>query len=367
MPLGIHVLTATGDTLRVPIALSSNNEKIVLGAGGTVNCRDDAEGVITASAAGLTRKVPIACRLVHKFGPHTKITLVAGGAPVPFVLESYDRNGKLMTHVRLPLEVGDEGVVELRDGMIYPKRPGIGSVSVHSLGKSGGALYDVAQPIRDRHCSTHLRRTDRSRRLVCEHHRASCSFEPQAVFASDEIFPCATCSRLGCNEHQAICVEDRNPHCLDHMLVVRDGNGESACEKHRSVCHVDGAVFTLKGTSACPGCGRLACATHSRECLACRRTVCIDEYSAAHPRHCATCLRLAPADDPPDHVLNAVVELRGGDASPPKAWKIARDARHVIVQVDLGWSRRLTLSVPHGVDRAERAVATSILGSRVLR
>src|SRR2546425_8474091 len=53
------------------------------------------------------------------------------------------------------------------------------------------------------HCSQHLRRTDQSRRLVCARHRASCTEESGAVFASDEVEACASCGKLVCAGHSA--------------------------------------------------------------------------------------------------------------------------------------------------------------------
>src|SRR5207245_1203877 len=53
------------------------------------------------------------------------------------------------------------------------------------------------------HCSQHLRRTDQSRRLVCARHRAACTEESGALFASDEVEACASCGKLVCAGHSA--------------------------------------------------------------------------------------------------------------------------------------------------------------------
>lgn len=55
------------------------------------------------------------------------------------------------------------------------------------------------------HCSLHLRRVDRSRRLVCTRHRAGCAEEPAALFASDEVATCPVCGRSTCELHRAAC------------------------------------------------------------------------------------------------------------------------------------------------------------------
>ena len=217
------------------------------------------------------------------------------------------------------------------------------------------------------HCSKHLRRTDRSRRLVCEADRATCSHEANAVFARDEVGPCATCGRVNCREHLVTCVVDGTGHCAMHLAAVGDKPGAFACDAHRSNCHIDGRPYTVSGTSPCPCCGRLACIQHKRECANCRRVVCTMDFSAAHPKRCATCVKLTPESDPPDEVIAAVVEVRRGDTASPKAWKMARDAHHLIVELDLGWMRRIVVAVPHGQTRAERTVSHSVLGSRILR
>ena len=51
------------------------------------------------------------------------------------------------------------------------------------------------------HCSTHLRRADRSRRLVCEQHLGHCDHETAVVFASDEVSPCPACRHSVCDKH----------------------------------------------------------------------------------------------------------------------------------------------------------------------
>ena len=78
-------------------------------------------------------------------------------------------------------------------------------------------------------------------------------------------------------------------------------------------------------------------------------------------------MKLALATDPDDELIAAVVDLRGMDAGSPKSWKVSRDARHLVVELDLGWTRRLVMAVPHGESRAERAVNHSLLGSKILR
>jgi hypothetical protein len=81
---------------------------------------------------------------------------------------------------------------------------------------------------------------------------------------------------------------------------------------------------------------------------------------------CATCAKLTDiTGDLPDEVIAAVAEARGDDDSRVKRWRSARDARHVVVELDLGWTRRLVLAVPHGGGPVESVVSHSLLGSRI--
>ncbi len=216
------------------------------------------------------------------------------------------------------------------------------------------------------HCSRHLRRTDRSRRLTCEKHRGACVHEPNAVLASDEVSGCVTCANNVCVAHSASCIVDNAVHCHHHLAPVRDVRGALACEPHRSVCHVDGGVFTLQGTEACPSCGRLHCKDHRRECANCGRGICIADYRPGAPV-CATCSRLVEVDDLPNAILAAISHTIGDRASKVKRWRAARDARHAIVELGLRWTRRIVLAVPHGGGRPEAIVSHSILGRRVRR
>src|SRR5258708_5212786 len=106
------------------------------------------------------------------------------------------------------------------------------------------------------HCSPHLRRTDTSRRLVCGQHRAGCAQEEAVIFASDEVGACGSCGKLVCADHSAVCVEDELRHCLTHLKPLVDANGALGCAEHRKACHVDGQMFSLKGVEACPLCGK---------------------------------------------------------------------------------------------------------------
>jgi hypothetical protein len=224
------------------------------------------------------------------------------------------------------------------------------------------------------HCSTHLRRTDRSRRLVCESHRAECAHEPEAVYASDEVAPCVTCGKVACSVHSAECFEDKGRHCNTHLRPLLDTNGAYACAAHRRACHVDGQAYSLSGVAPCPVCGNDACARHRAQCGACGRQVCTADLveqprptrppRSPRPRQCSTCAQLAAITDPPDEVVTAARAVTGGAPRPGRAWRMARDQTHLVVELELGWSRRTVFTVRHGDTVPDSVVSHSLVGSK---
>jgi hypothetical protein len=213
------------------------------------------------------------------------------------------------------------------------------------------------------HCSQHLRRTDRSRRLVCARHRGACAEEPMAVFASDEVGACASCGKLVCAGHSAECVADGERHCLTHLEPLLDATDAYGCPAHRTACHVDGQTFSLNGAKECPVCGKGACARHRAACPHCGRHVCTADLAQAS-RRCATCAQLVAIADPPDEVVTAALAATGGTPRSARAWRMARDRSHLVVELDLGLTRKTVFAVRHGDTVPESIVRHSVLWSR---
>lgn len=208
------------------------------------------------------------------------------------------------------------------------------------------------------HCSSHLRRADRSRRFFCEAHEARCDDEPELLFASDEVHPCVDCGRGSCNRHGAACYGDDRWHCLTHLERLTDLPDAWGCAAHRTTCHVDGRAFSASGTAPCEICGRLACRTHRTACAWCGGDVCTQDMSGGR---CTTCDSLRPTTDPPDAVVAAAASI--ADRPRVRQWYLARDGGRYVVQLDLGWTRRVVLSVPHGSATTTRVVKHSLFGS----
>ncbi|HEU5169433.1 MAG TPA: hypothetical protein VFU46_02785 [Gemmatimonadales bacterium] len=216
------------------------------------------------------------------------------------------------------------------------------------------------------HCSRHLRRSDASGRLLCEAHRDTCVEEPGAVLATDEVAACATCGARVCEKHGGACESEvfKPRHCARHLVGLADRGGAMACERHRTMCHVDGAAFSLEGTKACAVCGKATCEGHRRACPWCGRPVCTRDIEA---QRCVTCGKLAETADPADELVQAAIAANGGEPPKAKAWKTARDASGTVVELDLGWTRRLVFGVPHGEAAPATVVQHSMLGSKPVR
>ena len=215
------------------------------------------------------------------------------------------------------------------------------------------------------HCSTHLRRTDRSRRLVCEQHRDHCELEPEAIFATDEVTTCAACERRACGQHAHTCVEDGRRYCDSDSVMLRNEPGKFVCRAHAAICHVDQGAFRIGETVDCPVCARKTCKAHLRSCGWCGRAVCLEDMNIAHNR-CSTCAQVRDVAQPPDNLVRAVA-LALEDRPTPKHWRIARDATHTIVELDLGWTRRVVLAMRHGDNVASAGRTHSAVTSKTLR
>ena len=75
------------------------------------------------------------------------------------------------------------------------------------------------------HCSKHLRRADRSRRLVCERHRGRCGQETAVVFASDEVASCPACGESVCDAHARACGAANCPRKTAVASLSENGHG----------------------------------------------------------------------------------------------------------------------------------------------
>lgn len=228
-----------------------------------------------------------------------------------------------------------------------------------------GATCVVDQTV---HCSKHLRRTDASRRLVCETHRAECALEPGTTFASDELEACSACERHVCGKHSRACVEDGRLYCEHDVMLLRGQPGKYVCREHGAVCHVDQGAYRVGDTVECPVCARATCNSHLRTCGSCGRAVCVaDLRNPSSPqKRCITCSQLRATTDPDDTVIDAVVKALG-DRHKPKRWRTARDATHTVVEVDLGWTRRVVLALRHGDNVADTGRRRSAIRSKRLR
>lgn len=211
------------------------------------------------------------------------------------------------------------------------------------------------------HCSRHLQRTDRSRRFICAAHVAACDREPGAMFAADEVHACTECGATSCVNHGAACYQDRTWYCREHLVALMDVQNALACATHRTVCHVDGRSFSPQGTTPCEICARPTCRMHLRACRWCGASACDPDRVGDR---CVTCTRLAPEPNIPDEVVAAAATITGEQKV--KQWLLARDAGRFVVQLELGWLRRLVFSVPHGTATAVRAVRHSPFGSMPL-
>jgi hypothetical protein len=257
----------------------------------------------------------------------------------------------------------------------------------------------VCQSCRMEHCSTHagvcaqgdhpacsacLEACGSCGRLVCNRHvqqsrpdapkgsRRLCTAcvryceggtnEPVGV---DEVTQCASCSKSVCTAHQAVCVVDGHVHCSRHLHRT-DASRRLVCGEHRAACAEEpSAVFASDEVEACPVCGKDACVQHRAACGYCGRQVCTADLAQQSPsRRCATCAQLAAIADPPEEVVTAARAVTGGASKGSRAWRVARDRSHFVVELDLGLTRKTVFTLRHGDTVPDRVVTHSVLGSK---
>jgi hypothetical protein len=73
-------------------------------------------------------------------------------------------------------------------------------------------------------------------------------------------------------------------------------------------------------------------------------------------------LSLTPTNDPPAAVVSAAAALLGGATA--SKWKIASDAEHTVVEVDIGWKRRVVFTLRHGESESNGGKNHTLVGSK---
>ena len=202
-----------------------------------------------------------------------------------------------------------------------------------------------------------------SRRLcsVCVRYCEGGSNEPVGV---DEVTQCASCGKSVCTAHQAACVVDGQVHCSQHLRRT-DKSRRLVCRQHRAGCVEEAmALFASDEVEQCPVCGKDACAQHRAACGYCGRQVCTADLEQPS-RRCATCAQLATIAEPPEHVVAAARAVTGAGAPrASRAWRIARDKSHLVVELDLGFRRKVVFTVRHGDKVPDSVVRHSLLGAK---
>ena len=201
-----------------------------------------------------------------------------------------------------------------------------------------------------------------SRRLctACVRYCEGGTNEPVGV---DEVTQCASCSKSVCTAHQAVCVVDGHVHCSRHLHRT-DASRRLVCGEHRVSCAEEpAAIFASDEVAGCPVCGKDVCAQHRAACAYCGRQVCMADL-AQPSRHCATCAQLVAVADPPEEVVAAARAVMGRAPKASRAWRIARDRSHFVVELDLGLTRKTVFTLRYGDTVPDRIVRHSVLGSK---
>ena len=219
-------------------------------------------------------------------------------------------------------------------------------------------------------CNRHAEKSSadapKGSRRLCTACQRYCEGGTNEVVGLDEVVECATCGKPVCTAHQAACVVDGQVHCSQHLRRT-DTSHRLVCARHLAACaNEPAAVFATDEVEACPICGKDACARHQAACGYCGREVCTADFGPLDPagqsRRCSTCAQLAAVRDPPDAVVAAALKAMGGQGKSSRRWRMARDRSHVVLELDLGLTRKTVFTVRHGSSVPESIVKHSLLG-----
>ena len=200
-----------------------------------------------------------------------------------------------------------------------------------------------------------------SRRLCAECLR-HCEGGANEPVGADEVAECASCGKPVCTAHASQCAVDGHVHCSQHLRRT-DRSHRLVCTRHRVSCALEPmAVFATDELETCPVCGKGTCTEHLAVCSYCGRQVCMADLNQ-ESGHCATCAQLAATPEPPREAVTAARVVTGG-TSKSSRWRVARDRTHLVVEVDLGFRRKAVVTMRPGGDAPESVVKHSLLGSK---
>jgi hypothetical protein len=226
-------------------------------------------------------------------------------------------------------------------------------------------------------CNRHAQESSvdapKGRRRLCTACLRYCEGGTNEPVGMDEVAQCATCEKSVCTAHQAVCEvcpADNQVHCSQHLR--RTESQRLVCARHLAACaHEPAAVFATDEVEACPICGKAACARHRAACGYCGRPVCTADLGALDPaaksRRCSTCAQLAAVSEPPDAIVTSALKATGGGRKSSRRWRMARDRSHLVLELDLGLTRKTVFTVRHGSDVPDSVVKHSLLGSKQRR
>jgi hypothetical protein len=218
----------------------------------------------------------------------------------------------------------------------------------------------------NRHAQQSGKEAPKGSRRLCTACLRYCEGGTNEPVGLDEVTECATCGKSVCTAHQAVCAIDAQVHCSKHLRRT-DASRRLVCAEHRAACAYDEAeIFAPDEVEECPVCGKKACAGHRAACGYCGRHVCTADLRSVdmQPRRCVTCMQLAVVSAPPEAVLAAAQRITNGQPRSSRRWRMARDRSHLVLELDLGLTRKTVFTLRHGSEAPDSVVKHSLMGSK---
>jgi hypothetical protein len=144
---GVSAVNAAGERIaHAVLTFRATPESLVVVSpdGATIRCREDGIGRLEARVNALYAARTVDCHLARSFSPVRVYQLRVGGPPARFHITAYDRDGRAIVPLHIPVRVQDPDVLRLDRGLVYALKPGGSSVGACSGTKCGGDVVFVA-------------------------------------------------------------------------------------------------------------------------------------------------------------------------------------------------------------------------------
>lgn len=111
------------DDRQVQYEVTSGTVLRALG-GDSLACSGRGDARLRMTAGSVSSSVVVLCRPIKAVSNVRVVELIAGGPPQPLAIGGVDDSGRTVGRIAVDVTVRDSSIAVVREGLIYPRRPG---------------------------------------------------------------------------------------------------------------------------------------------------------------------------------------------------------------------------------------------------